>query len=308
MSYLSRNQARDFLADWGIDIETLHERAPEIADDECLALTGSIVEGLANDESDVDMLYLGNGVLKDKLVMHMDTSFKFGVSHDENGREINVEQLTFADLNDFADRVSRSMECLTDPQKSKEAFAERNESKLKMLHRIKTALPLVNADVLHDWQSRLKLNEFHRFVCLSLVQNLMNQREDIIGEVKAGKIDSAIWMTKCQFAPTLVSSLLASVGETNAHAKWHYQLLRRYEDELGRERVADVLRFVFLPADDLREDLIGKLMSVSEPVVEDIYDRQRLVRRAMIVFALTVRYTDPKNLDRWARSKPLSEA
>jgi Nucleotidyltransferase domain len=298
---LTEEETFAFLRNWEISKDDLLAHSPEVGDTEALALIGSIVEGLANEESDVDILYLGDSPLKDKITMQMDSSYTFGVSHDRRGREINVEQLTTASLKDLGARVGSSLEVLNDLRKWKGHYIERNHNRLKMLHRIKTAMPLKNGHVLQAWQEFLQSSKFHKFLCLILVQDLMNLREDIAGEVNAGKLESAMWMTRFLYGPKLVASLLASAGETNANVKWHFRLFRRYEDVLGTELIEKVMEFAYLDTARLEHDLLGKIAAINELVIDSIYSRQREVRKALVAFSLGVRYLDPENPSRWAR-------
>lgn len=297
----------EFLREWNIKPEDLVRFAPPVGDEECLALMGSIAEGLANEESDVDLLYIGSGDLKDKIVMQIDTSRKTGVSHDEHGREINIEQLEIDQLSDMEARVEGSLEIFQNLKKGRGIVVENNLDTLRMLHRIKTAIPLVNADVLASWQARLRVKEFHQFVCLSHVQYLMNLREDIVGEIEAGNIGSAVWSARCLYGPRLVAALLASIGETNAHVKWHYRLFKRNADVLGEERVKEVLGFIELPVEVLRHDLLERLNAVTEPALREIYGRERMVGKAALAFSLGVRYTNPATAHRWKREDARGE-
>lgn len=294
-------RTRDFLARWGIDMDTLIRHAPPVGDGECLAIMGSIVEGLANDESDIDLLYLGSGELTDKLVITFDSAYRLGVSHDENGYEINVEQLTTTDLDRLASGLESSLRTVYDPKNAKGVHVERDINKLRMIHRIGNSVALANPHVLEAWQEKIRTSELHVFLCQNNVESLLNQQEDILGELDAGEFQSAVWMAKTRYVPTLIAAMLTSVGETNLQAKWHYKLLRRYEAELGAARVQAVLDFVFDETIAEGQDLAGRLIALSEPILNEIYQRQRAVRRSVLAFSHTVRYNELKNPKRWTR-------
>jgi len=285
--------------------ESLVRHGPPVREGECLALMGSIVEGLANEQSDIDLLYLGDGELKDKIVISFRNAYKFGVSHDENGYEINVEQLDGEALASMSEGMARSLYTLDHPREAKDIAVERDAMRLRMIHRVRTCVPLVNPEVLADWRRRLRTDEFPQFLLHTHMENLLNQQEDIVGELQSGNFRSALWMAKTTYAPRLVAAMLAAAGETNQYVKWHFKLLERHRDAIGADLVDAVLGFMTREGPDTPEALLAELTAISEPVMRTVFERHRKVRRAVLAFSQTVRYNGFLNPDRWER-KPVA--
>lgn len=297
-----RKTTEDALRRWGVTLDGLVARAPEVRENEALAIMGSITEGLSNEHSDIDLLYLGESELGQKLVMKFDKSYEFGISHDSQGREINIERLTFAVLEEMTERINAALETLFDPLGGAPAFVERNVARLKLYHRINNCLPLVNPEVIGHWRARMQLHHFAVYLCSMYTADFFNMREDVIGEHEAGQYDSAVWITKTQLGPTLAAAMLASVGETNTYQKWHYKLLRRHEAALGRTNVDAVLALICGDLTDTRESLLERIQDVSKPIINDIYGRHKVVYRTVHWFNNVVRHADPERAGRWKKA------
>jgi hypothetical protein len=301
MDEIVESRSREFLASWGVDMDSLARYAPPVAPGECLALVGSIVEGLANDQSDIDLLYLGEGELHHKLVIAYEGSYRFGMSHDEDGREINVEQLGVGEVEALVGALERSIQSVRQPKDKQGGIVVRDHDRMRMAHRILNSVPLVNAPVLESWRQRLRATEHHVWLCQGHVAQLLNLQEDILGELDAGELDSALWMTRARYLPTLVAAMIASVGETSQQAKWHYRLLLRHREMIGAADVDRVLASLAAPDARSREELTSLLLGVAEPVFERIYERHRVIRRSMTGLKHIVRYNDLRNPRRWTR-------
>jgi hypothetical protein len=76
-------------------------------------------------------------------------------------------------------------------------------------------------------------------------------------------------------------TMLASVGESNPLARWRVSLLKRYSEKLGRERVEDLLDFLFPSRDADVKSLISAATEFARVEVGRIIDRM------------------PKNIAKW---------
>src|SRR4051794_19562968 len=99
------DNARRFLSRWGMRIEDLKHRAPDVAADECLILCSTIPEGLANQASDIDLIYIGSGDLKSAIRMNINKGVALDVSFDAAGREFNVNRISPEELGELAESI-----------------------------------------------------------------------------------------------------------------------------------------------------------------------------------------------------------
>lgn len=281
------NTASAMLKPWGLSVQDLIDRAPPIREGEALALAGSIPEGLSNVQSDIDLLYLGDGDLSQKVILRQQGVHDIAVEHDAQGREINVDRLTTRTLSEMRSRIVPAIEMLLNPRE-KPAFAERDPLRLKMLHRINNCIPLVNPQVLEATRRAMLLEHYPAYVASVSLNHMFNIQEDVVGELQSGYELSARWMVSALLAPALIAAMLASIGETNASKKWHYKLLNRHREELGSANVEGVLGLV---SDCLTSTtpVLTQLQDVLEPILREIYARQRAVYRVTTWFNTTLR-------------------
>lgn len=281
---------RSFLRRWGMEFEDLPQFAPKIGPDECLVLCSTITEGLANDASDIDLIYLGAGDLKGDVQIQMDISHQMDVAHNAAGREINVTRITPDELEIMAETLPASIALVEKPRILKGIKIERDPRRLMFAHRLRNGVPIVNPDVYAHWRERLWLDKYHIHICFQRVADYLNLQENVVGELEAGQVESAAWTAKTVMGPRLVMALLASIGVTNQSQRWHLRLLRRHQAEIGEELVERLVNFIWTPPPTSAAELTRSILDSCEPVLQDIYARHRQVHKAAYKFSYAVRY------------------
>lgn len=288
-SNLEANAAA-FLATRGLTLSDLSAFAPAVREGETLLLCSTVVEGLANGVSDIDLLYLGDGELRGATSLQHDEAGVLDVAFDPRGNEVNVQRIATADLRAMAGRMASTIGAIDEPLGAKGRVIELDMRRLQTLHRIRNSIVLANPGVCADWREKLLTNRLHEHLCLQGLLGYCGFREDVLGELIAGADESALWIARTMMAQNLIAALLHSVGETNTNRKWHLKLLRRLAPQIGEASVDQLIGFVLSPQAKAA-DLPVYIETALDPIADEIQGRLRTVRRAALAFGQSVRYS-----------------
>jgi hypothetical protein len=231
----TRQHVVDFFDRQGLSLADLDAALPEIAPWETLILGGSIPEGLANAYSDIDLLRLGHPERHDRSGLPPIQADAAAIAFKRNMGElrVQVETVPIAHLERLARRMAAAVKELDHPETAPRVHAF-NELDLRTIHRIRTGLPLRNEAVADVWMEHLHCNDLPRHTIAFLVAQYSNAREDVLGELKARHLESALWLLR-HAVSAAAGALLAGFGETTPSAKWRVRLLQRHEAAIGPE-------------------------------------------------------------------------
>ncbi|GII83394.1 hypothetical protein Ssi03_13840 [Sphaerisporangium siamense] len=210
--------------------------AVEAGADDLLFVAGSVVDGLANDNSDLDLYFLGRDgdavIGAETTVRKGEKSGTIGVI---GGREVSVSIIEPAGLSrlraDFGD-------CLGALGQGDGIVQLESQNDLKLLHRVRTGVPVRGETRLHSLRQELGTDRLAEYLVNVHGVAAVNRLVDVEGELAEGGEDSASWMLR-EASSHLARFALALEGQTNPAPKWLVKLL-------GRARLAPADRALLL--------------------------------------------------------------
>lgn len=265
-----REHAKTFLSAWGIGLDDLVALLPKPVGEEVILLGGSIPEGLANQEADIDLIILGAPERVKGLGID-DGTLSQSVWHDQRNREINTESWTTEQLTELGERLHASTAGVLRPRADNKLSSIRAFGELRLLHRARFAVPLVNEAGFEQWRRKLHLGLFPEYLCTLRLFEHFNFREDFIGEIEQGRTQSASWISKVVLSE-LAGALLAKKGETNILLqKWMVPLLQRNASLIGPDVVDSLLYWMSLPiSGDLTPGQADQMLTFCDQAIDQV--------------------------------------
>jgi hypothetical protein len=233
----------EFLARHGLDLPSVAEDVCaklQLAGDDVLFAAGSLVEGLGNEKSDVDLLL---------VTSRPDSSFSFTALNDVTlivGNcviDVRVMQRAAVDelVHRFNDWASQSR-----PLHAATGFAE---DERRFLYRLRHGRPLFGAEGYRQLQTRIDAADLarHRLTCARNSAGTI--QIDLAGFRSSGDPYSMLFAAQDVLANT-VDALLAAHGYAVPISKWRLRLLEKlpddWEDQLPGRRIGLRPRDVYL--------------------------------------------------------------
>jgi predicted nucleotidyltransferase len=180
---------------------------------EAIFASGSIVEGLGNLYSDLDLF-----VVTDRDVSALQAGPAIVLLSRET--PIDIEVLSPEDIHRSVQRVCSVYDKLDDPRHALGLTLK----ELDMLHRLSIGRPLVHPDVCAGYQELVPTAHLAR-ILFARAQSLINSlQQDIVGHIWAGDGDSARLIAQ-RLAGAAFDCLLATFGNTNPSEKWRLSKL-----------------------------------------------------------------------------------
>jgi hypothetical protein len=200
--------------------------ASRYADAHCAFLSGSLVEGIGNATSDVDVFVMhtrgqtvpssatGLDVRIDKALVNIDYTDRF---------RVDTEHWQVAD----ALAVARTIgDC--DPTDDVAAGGI-PEHQLQLAHRIRVGMPVLREAEFAELQAAFDWSRLSRVLALRFLSGYSDSAEDGAGAVRAGDTGTAMLASR-QALGAAVDALLAAHGSTNNKQKWRFAKLRQLGD------------------------------------------------------------------------------
>jgi hypothetical protein len=228
--------------------------------DDLLFAAGSMVDGIANAGSDLDVYFIGSGAVAgaDTTVRKLEKNGTVGLLDE---REINLSILDPGGLTELGVGFAR---CLASLDSGDGIGQLDSENDLKILHRIRTGEPLLGARALSALRTSLNTGRLAEYLANLHAVTAINRLIDVGGEQAAQNSASAAWM----FREALVHVghlALALAGETSPGRKWLVRLLLRGERP-----------------DPLRTQLLRLLLESSSRVQEDVAELRGRLRALLL--------------------------
>jgi hypothetical protein len=270
--------AEAYLSRRGLSLARIEECIDEVMPWETVLFGGSIPEGLANLDSDVDLLLLGDTQVAESDVAlpqlqagDSEVTFKPNLG----SMRVTIEVVRPAHLEVLGRRMEEMVSVLLRPDAAR-FFQGFSEFDLRTMHRVRTGAPLRNPEVAARWRTRLHSDFLPIYtVALMILQHFLH-REDAIGEAREGRRESALWSLKIAFG-YVAGLLLASVDETNPNPKWRVRLLQLRRDEVGAELADSVVEHLVSPRVDDLEAYFRTLLQLCDTVLEAVAARHPAV-------------------------------
>jgi len=256
------------LAKRRLSVAALAQLIPGPAAEDVLLAVGSLAEGLANDRSDIDLLYIGRRPQLSGTLLE-DGALPEVVLRTEHDIEVNVmflEPPTLAALSDTLEKVFQGV----GPTTGEPAFTTLSRNEVLLLHRIRVGVPLFG--VPEPVRRRLLVDRLTDYLMLQGRMQHFALREDVLGQLTVGEVESAGFMMF--FAMDhVVSLVLASVGETSPDSKWRVRLLRRHQAAIGVATVDGLCRYL---TQGVKGELeIQNAIGFCDKVIGDAFNRRQ---------------------------------
>lgn len=236
----------EFLRSHGVDFTQLCclvREYTQITDDEILYATGSLVEGLGNHRSDVDVYLVSDRDLADRCTVGSIIILPL------SSCTIDIEVVSSRRIDDLIRRLSQyPPEGQRDPRRSALAFSP---GELKLLHNLVIGIPInVGNDSFQALRSRIDPRAISR--CLFDYNAVLIDvlHTDILGLLESGDFYSARSLIG-NFLFSLAGAFLAVLGNTNPAEKWRVAKLLRFEGALDHAGLPGGLS-ISLVAEQLR--------------------------------------------------------
>lgn len=203
---------------FGIDAEQVLVAVPHSDASTCF-VSGSIVEGFGNAESDLDVFLVYDGEASGGgAEYHRDTNtiaFEY-----LEGVRIDVERWSAANVRGVADRLGA---CQIDDW---DACLNVPVGDLQFAHRILVGWPLREAERFHELQALFDGEHLARLIATRRLAEYHGVAEDASGAIKSQQHGAALLMAR-RALQLAVDVLVAAHGETNVKDKWRLFKLER---------------------------------------------------------------------------------
>lgn len=212
------------LNDLGIDVAAILEVLALSDDPYCVFLSGSVIEGYGNIESDVDVYVI---YPKQLPAIRVDFDAKTNLISQEfiENRRVDIESWTLEQVLQVARNIQQCpvgldhwVECLA---------ITKNE--LELAHRVRIGIPILypeNFNQLRQSFDFRHLSHIIRTCCVYLYGGVL---EDAAGSI-ASKQHGATLFSARRTLQYAVDAFLAAHGETNTSDKWRFYKLEKLQD------------------------------------------------------------------------------
>lgn len=274
----ARINAEAFLGRFDLSLNQLLEGIGDVAPWETVIFGGSIPEGLANEKSDIDLLFLGDTdllgsapILPPIQVGGATIAFRPNLG----SLRVQVETVRIAHLERLARQMSEVAADFQEPEKAAcvRAFGELD---LRTIHRVRTGLHLKNGQVAETWKTRLRCEILASHLLASQAAQMGIALEDATGELNEGRSESAMWALQRSIRAA-AGALLASVGETNPNPKWCVRLLQIHRRMAGPELCDRLVEHLIHPQNDAPEQRFRQAVALCESVTRTALSRDPIV-------------------------------
>jgi HEPN domain-containing protein len=230
-------------------------------------LSGSVVGPFANAWSDIDVFVLAEREPVGPFTLTSRTHV--ASQHQLEGRRVDYEFWRPAHVRALAERLNR-LELGTATHAARKLFSYDEEA---FLHRLRTGLPLLNADRLHATQALFDFAKLARFQAQEVIRILDAVYEDACGMLETGDLDSAVFSAR-SVVELSVDAYLHARGNTDPTAKWRSRRLAVFDDGSAFHReIADAYWRLEFPAcadrraaEGLRRDYAQECLAFSRRV------------------------------------------
>lgn len=211
--------AAALLASLGIDLEAVLASEDLGADTgAAVYLSGSLVEGLGNSSSDVDIFVVGDLVPNGP---HVITKDKFCISiHFSGARRIDFEYWAAGHIKDMAVKLEAI--------RLGEDFVAEKLAPIEELfiHRILIGLPILGADRFFSLAQLFDRDRFRQYLVQQSIHRIDGAMEDVVGTIDDGDWLSAVTRSR-DLVNFAADAFCHSKGNTNPLPKWRARILER---------------------------------------------------------------------------------
>ena len=284
-------RAKAILDESGIKHDDFLQKMPQVGQNDCLFIAGSVVERLSNDRSDLDVLYVGERPMEARIVVSS-TDINQAVSpvlSNYGSTDINVDAYPHSRLIKLENQVGLSFEQAFYPKLAKTLKVIHNDEDFRLLHRVRTGIPVTNDTVFENLQKRMRSDDLPAYVAVSQILFYFNVVVDVMGESDAGNHTSAAWINKFAYE-RLARAALATANETNASQKWILKLLYLHQHSLDPKIFGFLVENLSGPIEKLD---LATTLEHGDCVVKSVIRRHPFLQRSITGFRKRIRHNNP---------------
>lgn len=209
-----------FLTDH-FDVTTILSKL-ERTNTDCIFLSGSLVEGFGNEESDLDIYVIGD-TTKSSIIDSRSINY-------EPLKRVLIQDCNRVDITYVSPKlIEQILDFLSSFSPDFKYADDWSENQKELVHRIFIGIPFSNHSLFNSILQRLNKSAFDKYLFSLLHRRVDSILFDIIGLQKEIEIESAIFLAKIRFN-MIVDMWLVQKGQTNTRFdKWRIKKLHRAE-------------------------------------------------------------------------------
>lgn len=196
--------------------------------DGALALAGSLIEGIGNERSDIDVYLVAASPDDGRL--------SFGDAHvvAVGGLVVDIEYVDPARLRRLTDTLARFPSA--EVRNQRPSAVALTLAEIKILHNLRVARPVKGEDAWRATVRAIDARGLARLIFDFCAVSIDMTQEDAVGFLEAEDPESAVALLR-MLRQHLAGALLAAFGETNPAEKWRSLKLRRLAQTHGALRL-----------------------------------------------------------------------
>lgn len=196
--------------------------------DGALALAGSLIEGIGNERSDIDVYLVAASPDDGRL------SFGDAQVVAVGGLVVDIEYVDPARLRRLTGTLARFPS--DEVRNQRPSAVALTLPEIKILHNLRVARPVKGEDAWRDTVRAIDARGLARLIFDFCAVSIDMTQEDAVGFLEAGDPESAVALLR-MLRQHLAGALLAAFGETNPAEKWRNLKLRRLAQTHGAQRL-----------------------------------------------------------------------
>ncbi|MDT3959787.1 nucleotidyltransferase domain-containing protein [Staphylococcus kloosii] len=187
-------------------------------------VSGSIMEGFGNEESDIDVFVISNSDIKQNVIDYAESNKEFTLY-------IKPEKLIISTLYnniniDFEFYNYRYIENYI--QEINSGIAEYHENKFDLIHRMKYGFSVIGKEKFNSMLNSINFNNYNLIQTKIVNDYYIVKSKDIKGAIQEQQYPTAYYMS-LDLLQNCVSAYLSLYGETNPNNKWIFKKINRYQ-------------------------------------------------------------------------------
>jgi predicted nucleotidyltransferase len=244
--------ANEILSSVGLQAEDLLHREDLLASDRiAVYLSGSLVEGLGNRGSDIDVYVVGSvNPTQGSIQRYQNTITSI---HHHEDRRVDFEYWT----NDAVERLverTRRLSTNESPEERTPLWGRLSELECEFIHRLRIGLPLRDAECVDRLQRRFDYAQICKYFAGCSVTSADDALEDLYGMLDDFDYEVLLLRSR-DLLDHICDAYCHHLGNTNTKRKWRRKILvRLVSDDRGRALAAQLWRLQFPVEEALRSN------------------------------------------------------
>jgi hypothetical protein len=232
---------------------------------ETVIFGGSIPEGLANADADIDLMLVGGARPHDgQVVLESESEVSFRMAFAP--LKVQVETVRLAHMELLATRMRETAAALHNPDGAPR-LCSFPLADLRIMHRLRTGICLGNPDVAEHWRKLLHCELLPKYMLVLYTIQHFSLREDAIGEAREGRYESCLWLVRDSLSRA-AGALLASKGESHSYDKWRVRQLQLNVNQVDEKLASALIEHLTAPKVDDPDRYLRDAVNLADDVIE----------------------------------------